>query len=94
MVKKKESNWAQFVFLYFPPNPQGTLRTHGWMGVGAISAAICSKAILTFFKVVCFSDIDKYERHELELREALAGGGGDGEEVSQLVDLVVYVISP
>ena len=54
----------------------------------------CSIVILTFFKVVCFSDIDKYERHELELREALAGGGGDGEEVPQLVDLVVYVISP
>ena len=49
---------------------------------------------LTFLEVVCFSDIDEYEGHELELGEALPGGRGDGQEVAQLVDLVVDMVPP
>ena len=54
----------------------------------------CLSRQLTFLEVVCFSDIDEYEGHELELGEALPGGGGDGQEVAQLVDLVVDVVPP
>ena len=51
-------------------------------------------SLLTFFKIVCFSDIDQDEGHQLELGEPLPGGGGDGQQVPELVDLVIDVISP
>ena len=51
-------------------------------------------SLLTFFKIVCFSDVDQDEGHQLELGEPLPGRGGDGQQVPQLVDLVVDVISP
>ena len=49
---------------------------------------------LTFLEVVRLPDVDEYERHQLELGQALPGGGGDGQQVPQLVDLVVDRVPP
>ena len=45
-------------------------------------------------EVVCLPDIDEDEGHELELREPLAGGGGQREEVPQVRDLRVDHVPP
>ena len=49
---------------------------------------------LTFLKIICFPNIDQDQSHQLELGESLSGGGWDGKQVSQLVDLVVDAVPP
>ena len=52
------------------------------------------KSPLTLLEVVCLPDVDEDERHELELREALSGGGGEREEVPQVRNLRVDHVPP
>lgn len=43
----------------------------------------------TLLEVVGLPHVDADERHQLQLRQALAGGGREGEELAQVRDLRV-----
>ena len=44
---------------------------------------------LTLLEVVGLADVDADEGHELKLREPLAGGGGQRQQIAQVTDLRV-----